>query len=179
MTKNTRGVTISSFHLEIEREEKIPFQFRVNKKRKKKKGERTNSNYRCAIIFRSFLATPDIYIKIRWIHLWSRSKFRFKVGRRRKIGVVPRMAVVDRVSRSAEQRRRFWSAGSRREETRVPFTGSTETALYVANAARWWSPTTPPLSTTAVIAISINPTTTTTTTRGYVTPSFTSAPERV
>lgn len=24
-----------------------------------------------------------------------------------------------------------------REETRVPFTGSTETALYVANAARW------------------------------------------
>lgn len=37
MTKNTRGVTISSFHLEIEREEKIPFQFRVNKKRKKRR----------------------------------------------------------------------------------------------------------------------------------------------
>lgn len=35
MTKNTRGVTISSFHLEIEREEKIPLQFRVIKKEKK------------------------------------------------------------------------------------------------------------------------------------------------
>lgn len=39
-------------------------------------------------------------------------------------------------SRSSLSGEREGDSG-RREETRVPFTGSTETALYVANAARW------------------------------------------